>query len=263
MLGAHRLTALVSIEAVAIVVLTVLVCGLLRSHADILRALHGLGVNLDAAHIGGANPSQLASVALGTTHRGDNSPTMAVDLAGVNPAGDAVQVAVTGVRHDTLLAFLTTGCTACQEFWAAFGTSQVPIPGGARLVAVVHDPSEESLSKLRSLAPPGTTVVMSSAAWDDYDVQVAPYFLYVAGGQGRVIGEGSTTSWPQVLSLVEQARSDAGLGDGRPTRPPTSRPASNDRRREERADAELMAAGIAPGDARLYPSALDTGPPHP
>ena len=37
------MTALVGIEAVAILLLSVLVAGLLRSHADILRALHQMG----------------------------------------------------------------------------------------------------------------------------------------------------------------------------------------------------------------------------
>ena len=39
------MAVLVTIEAVVIVLLAVLVAGLLRSHADILRALHELGVS--------------------------------------------------------------------------------------------------------------------------------------------------------------------------------------------------------------------------
>jgi len=38
---------LIAIEAVAIVLLGVLVFGLLRSHAEILRRLHSLGAGLD------------------------------------------------------------------------------------------------------------------------------------------------------------------------------------------------------------------------
>ena len=41
------MTAVVMIEAVVIGLLCVLVVGLLRSHAEILRALHDLGVDLD------------------------------------------------------------------------------------------------------------------------------------------------------------------------------------------------------------------------
>jgi len=41
------MTALVVVEALAIVMLGILVAGLLRSHAEILRSLHQLGVGLD------------------------------------------------------------------------------------------------------------------------------------------------------------------------------------------------------------------------
>ncbi len=41
------MTALVVVEAVAIALLSLLVAGLLRSHAEILRSLHDFGVDLD------------------------------------------------------------------------------------------------------------------------------------------------------------------------------------------------------------------------
>ena len=45
------MTAVVMIEAVVIGLLSLLVVGLLRSHAEILRALHDLGVNLDEERV--------------------------------------------------------------------------------------------------------------------------------------------------------------------------------------------------------------------
>ena len=33
-------------------------------------------------------------------------------------------------------------------------------------------------------------VVMSTEAWERYDVPYAPYFVYVSGPAGRVVGEG-------------------------------------------------------------------------
>ena len=41
------MTVLVALQGVVILLLAVLVVGLLRSHAEILRALHDLGVNLE------------------------------------------------------------------------------------------------------------------------------------------------------------------------------------------------------------------------
>src|SRR3954466_13754920 len=45
--GRPALVVLVTLEAVVIVLLAVLVAGLLRSHAEILRRLHALGAGLD------------------------------------------------------------------------------------------------------------------------------------------------------------------------------------------------------------------------
>ena len=41
------MAVLVTLLAVVLALLTLLVAGLLRSHAEILRALHGLGVDMD------------------------------------------------------------------------------------------------------------------------------------------------------------------------------------------------------------------------
>lgn len=233
--------ALVCVEAVALIVLTVLVAGLLRSHADILRALHQLGVGIDTV---APRPHEVA-------HPGA-STARAADLVGVTLAGDAVQMAVVNVAHDTLLAFLTTGCASCQELWKT-------LPGvslDARLVAVVHDAGEESLSRLHELAPRNVPVVLSSAAWADYHVDLAPYFVYVSGPDGRIVGQGSAGSWSQVSSLLNQARADAHLERADHSLGKRGRLA-NGAVREARADADLAAAGILPGDAQLYPTRID------
>ncbi len=44
------MTAVVIVLAFVVALLAFLVVGLLKSHADILRALHDLGVNLDEEH---------------------------------------------------------------------------------------------------------------------------------------------------------------------------------------------------------------------
>ena len=48
------IVAIVVVQAVALVLLGVLVAGLLRSHAEILRALHQLGISLDDGADGAA-----------------------------------------------------------------------------------------------------------------------------------------------------------------------------------------------------------------
>jgi hypothetical protein len=244
------MTAVVAVEAVAIVLLAVLVGGLLRSHADILRALHQLGVDLTPGSHG--RPALDTPVAMGPAPtRPGVSGEVAADITGVSWRDEMMHIAVAGTRHDTLLAFLTSGCATCLTFWEEFARAGLAVPGGARLVVVVHSPSEESMSRIRTLAPPDIPVVMSSQAWADYGVEVAPSFVYVSAPDGRVTGEGVAATWAEIVSLCEQARAD---GSDRP--PSARRRRDTGAAREARADEELMAAGIAPGDPRLYPTRL-------
>ncbi len=230
------LLTLVILEAVVIAVLGVLVFGLLRSHADILRSLHRLGAGED---------SETATVPL-RTRPGVPPPraeaTAAADLSGRRPGGGAVKVAVVGVERQTLLAFLSSGCATCAGFWKAFGEDQ-RIPAGVRLVVVTKGPEAESESTVAALAPHGVTTAMSSEAWDHYRVPVAPYFILVDGPSGRVAGEGAAASWRQMVSLLERARADDLMADG-----PVS----------DRETRELLAGGIVPGHPSLYRIADET-----
>lgn len=242
---------------VTVALLGVLVAGLLRSHAEVLRALHGMGVNLDpSGTAAGRRPGtagrggrQSGASGAGATHPvslgvrptpGRPDAADVVDLAGVTPAGEVVSVAVTSVRHDTLIAFLTSGCSTCRGFWDAFRAGPPDVPGGARLVAVTRGPEAESAGTLSQMGGQHVPVVMSSGTWEHYDVPAAPYFVYVSGPGAKVVGEGTAATWDQVRTLVATAISDA------PTGP---RPG-----RHDRIDTELSAAGILPGDPRLHPA---------
>src|SRR4030088_733477 len=104
------MVVLVTLLAVAVGLLSLLVAGLLRSHAEILRALHELGVDL--------NPSPASgSASAGTVpapRRGSGG--VVADVSGQDPAGAPQHVAVTGVAHSTLLAFLSSTCLTCRNF---------------------------------------------------------------------------------------------------------------------------------------------------
>jgi hypothetical protein len=69
----------------------------------------------------------------------------------------------------------------------------------------VKDPAFESPSKLARLAPRDISVVQSSAAWDDFEVRMSPYFCFVDGASGEVRSEGAAMSWDQVSSLLTDA----------------------------------------------------------
>jgi hypothetical protein len=76
---------------------------------------------------------------------------------------------------------------------------------------------------------------MSTEAWLQYGVPATPYFVYVDGPSGHIVGEGSAATWEQVTSLWSQALAD-------------------ERDAEARADRELTRAGIHPGHPSLYPT---------
>jgi hypothetical protein len=242
------MTALVVGLTVAVALLGVLVAGLLRANAEMMRAFHQLGVSL------GSDPeaSQTSPVALSprpTPGRPDSSDV--VDLAGSSPQGDAISLALTGVRHDTLVAFLTSGCDTCRGFWDVFRNGSPDVPGGARLVVVTRGSDAESPGAIAGLAGGGRSavpVVMSNEAWEHYDIPYAPYFVYVSGPAGRVVGEGVAARWEQVQTLVANAVADGTTG----------RPRSRaDRERDSAVDRALQEAGIGPGDPRLHPTSLD------
>jgi hypothetical protein len=251
--------AVVIAEGVAIVLLGVLVLGLLRSHALILKALHELGAGLELEKEAGTGvrlattggkpgpvPVELESGVVQATRK---DSTTAHDIIGtdLDRVEQRVTVSTPGTR--TLLAFLTSGCSVCQTFWDEF-RGPVDVPGDGALHVIAKGPAEESASSLRGLAG-DRDVVQSSAAWVDYDIPGSPYFVYVEGGV--VTGEGSATTWAQVRGLMAQ-----GVADSEDARSAAGRSGpgllvgealgAGGRDDLSRIDAELLASGVAPGD---------------
>lgn len=226
------MTAVVVGLALVVLVLGVLVAGVLRSHAEILKALHELGAGLELDRVAdGPVPVTIDGV-VPPRAAGSTAPDSVV---GVTLDGEAVAYSLRG--GSTLLAFLSSGCTTCQAFWSAFGADRPDVPADTRLVVVVRDLDEESESELRKRRPAHVPLVASTASWDALDVPGSPYFLLVR--DGVVVGEGSGASWQQVLTLLGQASADAA-------------PRGNGAVRESRDNAALHAAGIDPGHPSLY-----------
>jgi hypothetical protein len=249
--------AVVIAEGVAILLLGVLVLGLLRSHALILKALHELGAGLELEKEAGTGvtlatsggkpgpvPVELESGVVQATRK---DSTRAHDIIGTDLDRVEQRVTVTTPGTRTLLAFLTSGCSVCQTFWDEF-RGQVDVPGDGALHIIAKGPAEESASSLRGLAG-DRDVVQSSGAWVDYDIPGSPYFVYVEGGV--VTGEGSATTWAQVRGLMAQ-----GVADSEDARSAAGRAGPGllvgDRDDLSRIDAELLAGGVRPGDASLY-----------
>jgi hypothetical protein len=255
--------ALMCVVTVVVVLLAVLVAGLLRSHADILRALHDLGAgvgdptgNAVHDHAGHDHAAQPVPVPLhmGPPLPGERNSSAAPDLVGVSPEGDAVAIGVTGVDRLTLLAFLSSGCVTCAEFWTSL---QDPVsagfPADLRVVAVTKGPEFEIPSEVARRAGGRVAVVMSTESWGDYEVPGSPFFVLIDGRAGRRIGEGVANRADQIAELVQRAWDEE--------RPPgqsgsTSRAAVaglDGKEREARNDQELQSVGILPSDPSLYP----------
>jgi hypothetical protein len=245
------MVVLVIVQSFVLVLLALLVAGLLRSHAEILRRLppaeRGQGPT-DPPREAGPLPSP------------DPQPrpvAAASDIVGASLGGDPVKISVTAGRTPTLLAFLSSGCATCAGFWESLQPGRRgALPGPARLVVVTRDGSMESPSRLRALAPADVAVVMSSAAWETYEIPMTPYFVYV-GGSGVIEGEGVAEAWPQVVSLLEDALGDTEVA---------ARTRRSGPDRERRVDRELRAAGIGLGHPSLYqggdPAAGSNGRAH-
>lgn len=268
------MTALVVVQGIVLLLLAVLVVGLLRSHAEILRALHDLGVNLeDGAPEGGTRTfgagsrSDAARARAAGAHAdpAENGPADRIgesglatpaagplgnahDLMGVTPTGDAAAIAVNGTEQLTLLAFLSSGCASCLDFWEAFRdpTNRTVAGPGTTLIAITRGPDAESPAAVAELAPPDLNTLLSSEAFDDYSVPVAPYFVLVDGSTSRIVGEGAASSFDQLRGLMSKALADGGYGQR------SRREVLRGRRRRPTADEALEAAGIGPGHPSLH-----------
>jgi len=218
----------VAVETVLLALLLLLVAGLLRSHAEILRRL-GPPDESRSAEDDSSLPEPPAVV---TAH----APS---DIVGTTLEGDAVKVSLGAAAPPTLVAFLTSGCAVCGNFWDDMrrGRQGQFIDRALRLLVVTKDTSHESPSRLEQLRPDDVPVVMSSAAWEAHRVPAAPYFVFVESGLVR--GEGAATTWKQIGSLLRDAEHDARFAGGD--------------ERADRIDEVLEASGIGPDHPSLYP----------
>jgi hypothetical protein len=232
------------IIAALLVVALVYIVALLRSHADILRRLAALE---ERGGAGAAGPAAEASAPPESPASpvGGGEVTTAAPISGTTLHGDSVTLAFGLGSPLTLIAFLTSGCTSCAPLWAGLHEARDLASLAQRVAVVTHDSTRESPTRLERLAPAGTDVIMSSAAWADYAVPGSPHFV-LTDGAGGILGRGSALSWSQLETMVADARADTRRA---------ADPARTTAERAQRSEGALASAGIGPGHASLYPSA--------
>lgn len=232
------MTSVVVALGLAVLLLAVLVAGLLRSHAEILKALHELGAGLE---LDKSAPEPVPVTIEGVTApRRTGALSVPSSVSGETLDGEVLALSLLG--QDTMIAFLSSGCTTCQEFWKAFRKDPA-LPPGARLVVVTRGPDDESPSALLQRRPEGVPLLMSEETWEAFGVPGSPYFAYV-DSSGELVGEGSGASWQQVLDLMSQSRADA-----------LARRRGGGAVREQRDEDALRSAGVGPDHPSLWESA--------
>jgi hypothetical protein len=129
-------------------------------------------------------------------------PRPAHDLVGSTPDGDVIRIALTDPDRRTVLAFLSTNCITCRGLWETIPEAR--LGRGTDLVVVTRGSEAEPPDRIRELAGPGATVVMSSEAWTQYGIELSPTFVLVDGSAASCIAEASGDSWSEVSSLLKR-----------------------------------------------------------
>lgn len=246
------MTALAIGTTVIVLLLAVLVVGLLRSYAAVLERLEKLGSTGRPGDIGAQlDPSLPTPSEFPTGAR-------AQTITGVGLRGEPLQVSIAEGAQNTLLAFLTSGCATCEDFWHALKPTNTPqLPSETRILAVTKDPSYESPSRLLEVGAGDVTVIQSSAAWEDYAVPGSPYFVYVDGETATIIGEGTALAWDQVESLLRDAALDSefqssGAADSEPNIAVVTAGGETADARLQRAERAFVEAGVPFDDPSLF-----------
>jgi hypothetical protein len=118
----------------------------------------------------------------------DHPATTPHDVVGITPDGQPVRVDLTNDDQPALLLFLSSTCTGCQDLWQGISELRSVIPAELRIIVVTRGPESENPAAIAELAQSGTTVVMSTPAYIDYQVAGPPFLAVVAGGAVKTEG---------------------------------------------------------------------------
>lgn len=243
------MTWVVAALTIAVGLLTLLVLGVLRSHAEVLARLNAIasGSTGPAAPQGLTMPEGVVAPADGVSDA-ELTALVGQDLD-LQPLDISV---VSGPGEFLLVAFLSTTCLTCMDIWRdviAGGEESAMIDagaGGRAAVAIALKGRElENLGKARALTEETPVpVLFSQEAWDALEVPGSPYFALLERRNGRVVGAGSAQSWPQIMSLASDGMLELSVHNG------------DERRRGYRGiiareDEDLRRAGIGPGHPSL------------
>jgi hypothetical protein len=119
---------------------------------------------------------------------GSHPTTTPHDVAGVDPAGTACTIELTGPVSPALLLFLSSDCLGCRDLWEGADALAALLPDAVRVVVISRGPEREDAAAIAALAPAGVPTVMSTEAFTAYRVQGAPFLVVVEGDVVRTEG---------------------------------------------------------------------------
>ena len=145
-----------------------------------------------------AGPGRRPTTGPATAPEGD-----AVDVRGTDPEGEPTTVPLEATAQPTLLAFFSTTCGICVGLWERLLAGELDsLAPGVVPVVVTKDAGLEDVDRIRQLASAELPVVLSSEAWDDYEVPGSPYVMVVSAAPGSVATEGSVATWDDLVRLA-------------------------------------------------------------
>lgn len=206
----------------AVALLTIVVAALLRTLAATTRRIELVERRLQREQRQGARRQEPAAVpdpsGVAVPDRPGGTPvtpTMpptpaaaapegdAVDVRGTDPEGQPTVVSLERSDQPTLLMFLSTSCGICVGLWERLRAGELAeeVPGVVPVV-VTKDAAAEDVDRIRELSSAEAPVVLSTEAWDDYEVPGSPYVMLVSAAPGSVVTEGAVTRWQDVVTMA-------------------------------------------------------------
>ena len=127
------------------------------------------------------------------------------DVTGTSPAGLPVEFRIHHLDRPALLAFLSTHCDGCDEYWSGFGhTDGGPWLHSVSPAIVTRGPESIDPSAVQEAAAGvlEVPVIMSDQAWIDYQVLGYPFFVLIDPESRTVLGETVGFGWADVIAMI-------------------------------------------------------------
>jgi hypothetical protein len=153
-----------------------------------------------------SNPEFVAGLRpIGNGSPKSSASWLARDLVGVTPSGESIEFSLDDAPDRLLLVFLATNCDGCEDFWIGLQNPLgIGLASNVSVVVITKGPETVRASDVMECAVglDGIPVIMSGAAWTDYQVFGYPFFVVVDAPTRKILGETVGFGWDDVVALT-------------------------------------------------------------